>query len=155
MKKHFLKLEGKTPNALLLAMKGLAFMLFLMVFSQSAFAQSTAKAGNSAHMDVKSPEYATATAIGVTLYDFNSWNRDVVKTTIQQRLNGLNGQSSDPVQMYKYVYYNGILGDISYDIAPELSIIRKVTEERAKLDNNPAITDAIARNIYNDLVNNF
>ena len=152
MKKLIFSEDGKRNCFLGIATKGLFLLLFLFMMGNAMSAQSSA---SGMVISSKSQTAVVAQQLGITVYNFNSWNLQTVEARITQRLNGTNGNSSDIRERFKAAYYNIVLDDMKRDVAPQIAMINRLTEIKVKFSNSSLITETVMRNIYNELVSSF
>jgi hypothetical protein len=126
----------------------LGFMVFISAISSAQL--STANGG-------KNPEFKTADAKGVKLYNLNSWNVANVTVALTNAKAALepkiNDGSATPVERYSYHYYSAILADMQYDIAPEILLLNKI--EYANKLAGGSISKTDQQNVYNQIILSF
>lgn len=126
----------------------LGFMVFISTISSAQL--STANNG-------KNPEYKTADAKGVKLYTLGSWNVANVFTALTNAKAVLEPKIADGsatfVERYSYFYYDFILADMQYDIAPEILLLTKM--EHANKLAGGSISKTDQQNVYNQIILSF
>lgn len=152
MKKLFFTLKGSRVHFVQLAVQGGLFLFFIALFSQGAFAQSGIKRGAPAYMDPKSVESAEANSLGITLYSFDKWDDAHAKAVITDKAKQIGNAPHDPIAQFKLVYYERILNDMTFDVGTEISMLKSLIVAKQKFAGNPAITEVVVRNTYNELV---
>lgn len=126
----------------------LGFMVFISAISN---AQVTSANGG------KNPEYKTADAKGVQLYNLGTWNVDNVTTALTNAKAALepkiNDGSATFVERYSYYYYGAILADMDFNIAPEILLLSKMEYGNKLAGGQISKTDQ--QNVYNQIILSF
>lgn len=135
------------------ALSFVAFLAFVMVTSSiDASAQSAQSNGILPQTHTASK---FASQLGVTVAPLGSWDINKVIPVLNQRLNALDKNSTDPVVRFKVAYFSKVLSDVSkYDVSPELSTLQTMSEVSEKF-NNPAITVVVMKALYTTTTSTF
>ena len=124
-------------------------MLLFVFLGQGVNAQSLASGGV---VSPKSEVGSIANGLGITVYAFNSWDLARVKSVLKTKFDQTGTGTS--LDRFKRAYYEMVNTEMSYDVAPQLSTIKMLSLVKQKV-NDPSITDAVLRSIYNDLISSF
>lgn len=117
----------------------------------TAQAQESAKAGTtpSATVNPATDPIGKLGIVGYNLATFKNVAQGAAKLATEAAALKPVLQNTTPLNRFKYAYYSQILSDLSYDIAPEISVITSlnVAQSNGKADN------AEAASLYEYVVN--
>jgi len=156
MKKTVFRCQEYLGNSIQkFAFVGILVMLFT-AFSSNVQAQTqTATAGNRV-LSNKHQVYLMAQNLGITVSTLGGWDVNKVLQTLQTNLQSVDGNSSDPIQKFKYVYYVTTIQDIrDYSISPEISLVKRLVDVKVKVHNGAPLTNGYLKSFYLGLTSNF